>query len=152
MRAVLQRVRQAEVAVDGERIATIGAGLLVFLAVGIGDDETDVAWMVDKVASLRIFADAAGKMNRSVVDVKGEALVVSQFTLYGDCRKGRRPGFSEAAPPTRAKELYLAFIARLRGNGLVVAEGIFQADMQVSLINDGPVTLLLDSEKRLEGR
>jgi D-tyrosyl-tRNA(Tyr) deacylase len=147
MRAVLQRVCQAEVTVDGDRVAAIGAGLLIFLGVGIGDGETDASGLADKIAGLRIFADAAGKMNLDVSDTAGEILVVSQFTLYGDCRKGRRPGFAAAAPPATAKQLYAAFIARLRQKGLIVAEGIFQAEMRVSLINDGPVTMLLDSEK-----
>jgi len=144
MRAVLQRVCQAEVTVDGDRVAAIGAGLLIFLGVGVGDSETDAFWLADKVAGLRIFADADGKMNLDVADIAGAVLVVSQFTLYGDCRHGRRPGFAAAAPPAMAKELYAAFIARLRQKGLTVAEGVFQAEMRVSLVNDGPVTMLLD--------
>ena len=147
MRAILQRVCQAEVAVDGERVAAIGAGLLVFLGVGAADDVTDAFWLADKIVGLRIFADTAGKINLDVTDIAGALLVVSQFTLYGDCHKGRRPGFAAAAPPVMAKQLYAAFVARLRQKELTVAEGVFQADMRVSLVNDGPVTMLLDSKK-----
>jgi len=147
MRAVLQRVGQAEVTVLGDRVAAIGAGLLIFLGVGPNDGEADAAWMADKIAGLRIFADENGKMNRDVRDAAGAVLVVSQFTLYGDCRKGRRPSFAAAAPPDMAQKLYADVILRLRQAGLTVAEGVFQAEMRVSLINDGPVTLLLDSEK-----
>ena len=148
MRAVLQRVRQAAIEIKGQQTAVIGNGLLVLLGVHGTDSETQVAWMAEKIAHLRIFSDPAGKMNLSVADIGGEVLMVSQFTLYGDCRKGRRPGFSEAAPPQQAEKLYQAVIACLRGLGLPVATGIFQADMQVQLINDGPVTLLLDSDKQ----
>lgn len=147
MRAVLQRVSRAEVQVASETVAAIGAGLLVFLAVGPNDGEADAAWMAGKIAGLRIFADDDGKMNRSVAEISGAVLVVSQFTLYGDCRKGRRPGFAAAAPPQLARKLYALVIDRLREQGLEVAAGIFQAEMRVALINDGPVTLLLDSEK-----
>lgn len=147
MRAVLQRVSQAEVEVAGETVASIASGLLVFLGVGPNDGDTDAAWMAGKIAELRIFADDDGKMNRSVTEISGAVLVVSQFTLYGDCRKGRRPGFAAAAPPQLARQLYAAVIDRLREKKLAVAAGIFQAEMRVSLINDGPVTLLLDSEK-----
>ncbi|MDR0477266.1 MAG: D-tyrosyl-tRNA(Tyr) deacylase [Desulfobulbaceae bacterium] len=147
MRAVLQRVSQAEVEVAGETVAAILSGLLVFLGVGPNDGEADATWMADKIAGLRIFADDGGKMNRDVTEISGAVLVVSQFTLYGDCRKGRRPGFAAAAPPQLARQLYAAVIDRLRERGLEVAEGIFQAEMRVTLVNDGPVTLLLDSEK-----
>ena len=147
MRAVLQRVSQAEVEVAGETVAAIAAGLLVFLGVGANDGEVDAAWMADKIAGLRMFADDGGKINRDVAEISGAVLVVSQFTLYGDCRKGRRPGFAAAAPPELARDLYAAVLGRLREKGLAVAEGVFQAEMRVSLVNDGPVTLLLDSEK-----
>ncbi len=145
MRALLQRVTEAGVRVDGEEIASIGAGLLVFLGVAAGDNRTGADWLADKVAGLRIFGDAAGKMNLSLTDTGGEMLVVSQFTLYGDCRRGRRPGFDQAAPPDLANELYEYFMARLRAKGLKVSAGRFAAHMEISLINDGPVTLVIDS-------
>jgi D-tyrosyl-tRNA(Tyr) deacylase len=144
---VLQRVSEARVRVAEEVVGEIGPGLLVLLGVGRGDNEQDVSYLVDKVVGLRIFEDSAGKMNLSIDAVGGAVLVVSQFTLYGDCRKGRRPGFSAAAAPERANELYLGFAAALQARGVTVATGTFQADMQVELINDGPVTLLLDSHK-----
>jgi D-aminoacyl-tRNA deacylase len=147
MRAVLQRVSEARVRVDGEVVGEIGAGLMILLGVGREDAETDLRYLVEKVAGLRIFEDDEGKMNRSVAEIGGEVLVVSQFTLYGDCRKGRRPGFSAAAQPERANQLYLEFASQLQIRGLTVATGVFQADMQVELINDGPVTMLLDSRK-----
>jgi len=147
MRIVLQRVSEARVRVDSEVVGEIGAGLMVLLGVGREDSDVDVSYLADKVAGLRIFKDEDGKLNRSVADIAGGVLVVSQFTLYGDCRKGRRPGFSAAAPPKLANRLYREFTEQLRGKGLTVATGIFQADMQVELINDGPVTMLLDSGK-----
>jgi D-tyrosyl-tRNA(Tyr) deacylase len=147
MRAVLQRVSQATVEMAGDKVAAIASGLLVFLGVGANDGEADALWIADKIAGLRIFADDNGKMNRDVTEVSGAVLVVSQFTLYGDCRKGRRPGFAAAAPPELALKLYATVLDRLRDKGIMVAAGIFQADMRVSLVNDGPVTLLLDSEK-----
>jgi D-tyrosyl-tRNA(Tyr) deacylase len=147
MRAVVQRVREASVTVDGRRVGGIGPGLLVLLGVGRGDEERDAADLADKVANLRIFPDAEGKMNRSLLDTAGAALVVSQFTLYGDCRRGRRPGYSDAAPPEEANRLYEHFCARLRATGTAVATGVFRADMDVQLVNQGPVTLLLDSRK-----
>ena len=147
MRAVLQRVSQATVEVAGDKVAAIASGLLVFLGVGANDGEADALWIADKIAGLRIFADDNGKMNRDVTEASGAVLVVSQFTLYGDCRKGRRPGFAAAAPPELARKLYATALDRLREKGLEVAAGVFQADMRVSLVNDGPVTLLLDSEK-----
>jgi len=147
MRAVLQRVSQAEVEMAGKTVAAIAAGLLVLLGVGANDGEADAIWTADKIAGLRIFADNGGKMNRDVTEVSGAVLVVSQFTLYGDCRKGRRPSFTAAAPPELAKKLYAEVLDRLRQKGLNVVSGIFRAEMQVSLVNDGPVTLLLDSEK-----
>lgn len=147
MRAVLQRVSEARVRVNGEIVGEVGRGLLVLLGVGQGDGEADVRFLVEKTAGLRIFEDAQGKMNLSVEEVAGAVLVVSQFTLYGDCRQGRRPGFSAAAPPELADALYRQFVQGLRARGLPVATGIFQAEMAVELVNDGPVTLLLDSRK-----
>ncbi len=147
MRAVLQRVSEARVEVAGQEVGRIGRGLLVLLGVGAGDAMPDVRYLAEKTAGLRVFEDADGKMNRSLADSGGAVLVVSQFTLYGDCRKGRRPSFTPAAPPELAKSLYEDFVAHLRSLGLAVATGIFQADMQVHLVNDGPVTLLLDSRK-----
>ncbi len=148
MRAVVQRVRQASVRVDGETVGAIGMGLLVLLGVEQGDTEADFTYMVDKVAGLRIFEDAAEKMNLSVEDVAGNVLVVSQFTLLGDCRKGRRPGFTDAAPPEQARLTYLKFAKALQDRGLTVATGRFQAEMDVQLTNMGPVTLVIDSRKR----
>jgi D-aminoacyl-tRNA deacylase len=145
VRAVLQRVREASVTVDGQVVGAIGPGLLVLLGVGKGDTEADVDFMVDKVPGLRIFEDDAGKMNRSLFDGSKQVLAVSQFTLYADTRKGRRPSFIDAMPPDEAKRLYALFCARCRAAGLTVAEGVFAADMKVALVNDGPVTILLDS-------
>jgi len=147
MRAVLQRVSEAAVVVDEQTVGAIGRGLLVLLGVGREDDESDVRYLAQKTAGLRIFEDEQGRMNRSVSDMGGSVLVVSQFTLYGDCRKGRRPGFSDAAPPQRADRLYRDYVAQLQTLGLTVATGVFQADMKVSLVNDGPVTFLLDSKR-----
>lgn len=147
MRAVVQRVAEAAVRVDGEVVGQIGPGALVLLGVGQGDTEADADYLADKVLHLRIFPDEAGQMNRSVVDTRGELLAVSQFTLYGDTRRGRRPGFSSAAPPEEANRLYRYFLGRLRESGLRVEEGVFRAMMDVSLVNRGPVTLLLDSQK-----
>lgn len=148
MRALIQRVSKAEVSVKGKIVSSIGPGLLVLLGVKAGDSRADAAFLADKAAGLRIFEDDAGKMNLSVAQVGGEILVVSQFTLYGDCRKGRRPSFTEAAPPELAEALYLNFAEVLRERGLTVATGVFGAHMQVTLTNNGPVTLLLDSELR----
>lgn len=147
MRAVLQRVSSARVVVDGRTVGEIGHGLLVFLGMGKGDDEGDVRYLAEKTAGLRIFGDHEGRMNRSVEEAGGGVLVVSQFTLFGDCRKGRRPGFADAAPPDEANRLYLLFAERLREKGLTVATGVFQADMAVELVNAGPVTILLDSRR-----
>ncbi|WP_321530594.1 D-aminoacyl-tRNA deacylase [uncultured Desulfuromonas sp.] len=147
MRAVLQRVTQADVQVDGDTTGAIDQGILVLLGVARDDRVADVDYLVDKVVNLRIFEDEAGKMNLSLEQAGGKVLAVSQFTLLADCRKGRRPGFSAAAPPDEADALYQSFVARLRERGIVVECGVFQADMKVSLINDGPVTLLLDSRK-----
>jgi len=147
LRAVLQRVSEARVRIAGEVVGEIGPGLLVLLGVGQPDAEADARFLAEKSAGLRIFEDADGKMNLSVTETGGSVLVVSQFTLYGDCRKGRRPGFSAAAPPERADRLYQHYVAVLRELGLTVATGVFQAEMKVELVNDGPVTLLLDSGK-----
>lgn len=147
MRAVLQRVSKASVTVEGKVVGQIDRGWLVLLGVTAADGPTDVAYLADKVLNLRAFPDAEGKMNLSVTDVGGGLLVVSQFTLYGDCRKGRRPGFSDAAPPAQADALYQSFVAKLRETGIKVETGQFQAHMDVALNNDGPVTFLLDSLK-----
>jgi D-aminoacyl-tRNA deacylase len=148
MRALVQRVNQAEVTVEGKAISSIGTGLLILLGVKEGDSEAEAAYLADKVSGLRIFEDEAGKMNLSVEQVGGEILVVSQFTLYGDCRKGRRPSFTEAAAPEKAEALYLVFAQAMRDRGLKVATGVFGARMQLTLTNNGPVTLLLDTEPR----
>ena len=145
MRAVLQRVRRAKVTVGDETTGEIAAGWLVLLGVAPTDSAADVEWLAEKVANLRAFADDAGKMNRSVQEAGGAVLVVSQFTLYGDCRKGRRPGFTGAAPPAVAEPLYEAFVAAVRAQGVPTATGRFGAMMQVELVNDGPVTLIVDS-------
>lgn len=147
MRAVIQRVTRASVRVEGEIISQINKGFLVFLGVGQEDSKEDMDYLVDKISNLRIFEDAEGKMNLSIKDIQGELLVVSQFTLYGDCRRGRRPSFSSAAHPTTANELYLDTCEKLREKGLIVQTGQFAADMAVELINDGPVTIILDSKK-----
>jgi D-aminoacyl-tRNA deacylase len=147
MRAVVQRVQSSRVEVDGNLVGEIGIGLLVFLGVGQGDDETAVRYLSEKIPQLRIFSDEAGKMNRSVCDVSGEILIVSQFTLYGDCRKGRRPSFTDAAPPEEADRLYRLF-CQLVSHQVPVKTGVFQADMQVHLVNDGPVTLILEYPDR----
>ena len=147
MRAVVQRVKQASVAVEGRTVAEIDQGLLIFLGVGGGDSERDGDHLAKKIAHLRIFADNKGLMNLSLLEKGGKALVVSQFTLWGDCRKGRRPSFARAARPEGARALYEYFVRALRGMGLQVATGQFQEMMDVHLINDGPVTLMLDSQK-----
>ena len=149
MRAVIQRVRSARVVVDGQPIGAIGHGLLVLVGVANEDGPADVQYIAAKVRELRVFEDEAGKMNRSVGEAGGSILVVSQFTLYGDCRKGRRPSFDTAAPPAIARALYDDLVRQLREGGAIPVEtGAFQARMDVELVNDGPVTLLLDSEKR----
>ena len=147
MRAVIQRVSTAKVVVDQETIGEIGLGLMILLGVEEGDGQTDLDYLVNKIVGLRIFNDDEGKMNLGLTDVAGEILVVSQFTLLGDTRKGRRPSFIRAARPELGNELYRAFVDKLKGEGIGVAEGQFQADMQVHLVNDGPVTLLVDSRK-----
>ncbi|HEV2395639.1 MAG TPA: D-aminoacyl-tRNA deacylase [Candidatus Sulfotelmatobacter sp.] len=148
MRAVVQRVSSARVTVNGETTGEIGIGLLVLLGVGHEDAETDAAYLADKIAGLRIFEDADGKMNRSVLDVGGSVLAVSQFTLYGDVRRGKRPSFDAAAPPEPARRLYEFFVERVRANGLRSETGRFQEMMRVELVNEGPVTILLDSRKQ----
>jgi len=147
LRAVVQRVSAGAVSAPGEQKRAIGPGLVVLLGVGSRDDEADAAYLADKVANLRIFEDNNGKMNLSVLDTGGQVLVVSQFTLYGDCRRGRRPSFGDAAPPDRAVRLYEVFIDKIRSLGLQVVTGFFQSHMSVEIINDGPVTILLDSKK-----
>jgi D-tyrosyl-tRNA(Tyr) deacylase len=147
MRAVVQRVKSAAVSVNEDLIASIGRGLVVFVGVGKGDDAGDVEYLVEKIPHLRIFQDEGEKFNLSLMDVAGEILVVSQFTLFGDCRKGRRPSFTEAADPEYARDLYDHFVSGLGGKGLRVRAGRFQAMMMVNLVNDGPVTLLLDTKK-----
>lgn len=147
MRAVVQRVSEASVSVDGKPVSRIGPGLLVLLGVGQGDTDADADSLADKVVHLRIFGDAAGQMNLSLLETGGELLVVSQFTLYGDARRGRRPGFSAAAPPEEANRLYRRFVEKAAAAGVTVKEGVFRALMDVSLVNHGPVTLLLDSAK-----
>ena len=147
MRAVVQRVKRASVDIEGKEAGEIGSGLLVFLGVGERDSEEDAEYLARKVAHLRIFPDEKGMMNRAIGDTGGALLVVSQFTLWADCVKGRRPSFTRAAAPERAKDLYEHFNSHLRRLGLPVSTGVFQAHMEVHLINDGPVTILLDSEK-----
>jgi D-tyrosyl-tRNA(Tyr) deacylase len=147
MRAALQRVSESSVEVDGVIVGRIGIGWLILLGVARGDTEADLAWMADKVLNLRGFEDDQGKMNRSVLDGGGGILVVSQFTLLGDCRAGRRPSFTDAAEPGEAERLYEAFVSRLRPSELTIATGVFRAMMKVSLVNDGPVTFLLESRK-----
>lgn len=147
MRAVVQRVSEASVAVAGNCVGQINAGLVVLLGVEQGDSEADAEYIVDKVSGLRVFADAEGRMNLSVQDIGGSLLMISQFTLLGDVRRGRRPSFIGAAEPAVADQLYEHCNAMLRLRGLTVATGVFRADMQVHLVNDGPVTILLDSRK-----
>ncbi len=147
MRAVVQRVKEARVEVDGKAVGEIGQGLLILLGVGEDDSERDCEYLANKIAHLRIFSDDQGLMNLSTIDIEGAVLVVSQFTLWGDCRKGRRPSFTRAAPPEKARALYEDFIGILRSKGLRTATGEFQEMMDVHLVNDGPVTLILDSSK-----
>jgi len=146
MRIVIQRVSQAKVTVEGKEVGAIGPGLCLFLGVAKGDTEEDSTYLAQKSVELRIFEDDEGKFNRTLLDVGGEILVVSQFTLYGDCTKGRRPSFSHAASPEDAERLYQQFVQKLRDRGLNVATGQFQAKMEVSLVNSGPVTFIIDSE------
>ena len=144
LRVVIQRVTEASVRVEGEIVGQIQAGLLILLGVGHGDTQAEAKWLVDKTADLRIFEDEDGKMNRSLIDIGGSALVVSQFTLLADCRKGRRPAFTGAAEPTIANQLYETFAKMLAERGVEVQKGIFAADMKVQLLNDGPVTIVID--------
>jgi len=146
VRAVVQRVTECEVHVQHQAVGRIGPGLLVLLGISRSDEEKDADYLADKIAYLRIFEDADGKMNRSLVDTGGEMLIVSQFTLLGDCRKGRRPSFVQAAPPEKAEGLYDYFVYQVKLKGISVATGQFQAMMAVSLVNDGPVTLILESK------
>jgi len=149
MRAVIQRVSRARVRVEGKTIGEIGAGLLVLLGVGKGDTAAEGAFLLDKIVHLRIFEDEQGKMNLSLLDCGGELMIISQFTLYADCRKGRRPSFTDASPPDDARKLYDYFVGAARTRGIKVAAGVFQAVMEVELVNFGPVTILLDSSRNL---
>jgi D-tyrosyl-tRNA(Tyr) deacylase len=149
MRAVLQRVSRAQVEVEGRVMGAIGGGLVVLVGIHREDTERDLAWMVEKIVHLRIFDDEQGLMNRSLLDVRGELLIVSQFTLHGDCRKGRRPAWTAAAPPEVARQLYDDFVTACRQRGIPTQTGVFQAMMDVTLTNSGPVTILLDSHKTL---
>ena len=148
MRAVVQRVSSAEVRVDDKMVGRVGKGLLVYLGVGKEDTVSDIEYMAEKVSGLRIFEDENGKMNLSVQDIRGEILAISQFTLYGDVRKGKRPSFSDSAAPDKGEELYNQFIRRIQGIGIRIEKGIFGAHMMVDYVNDGPVTILLDSKKQ----
>ncbi|MBQ6471257.1 MAG: D-tyrosyl-tRNA(Tyr) deacylase [Victivallales bacterium] len=147
MRAFIQRVTEASVRIDGKTVGQIGAGLLVLLGVKTTDTRAEADWLAEKLPALRIFEDSGGKMNLSLLETGGELLVVSQFTLYGDARKGRRPSYIDAAPPALSEPLYEYFVEKLRTAGLTVATGQFGADMKVSLVNDGPVTILLEKEQ-----
>lgn len=147
MRAVIQRVERATVAVDRQVVGTVGRGVVVLLAIEEGDQAEDLDFVKRKILNLRIFEDDQGKMNLSLLDISGEVLIVSQFTLYGDCRKGNRPSYSRAAPPERAETLYQNLIDQIHTAGVVVRSGKFQAMMKLALVNDGPVTLLVDSRK-----
>ena len=152
MRALVQRVSQASVSIDGETVGSIGAGLVVLVGIGQGDDEEDAAYVVNKTANLRIFSDDAGKFDRSALDIDAELLVVSQFTLYADTRRGRRPSFSEAMPPEPATALFERTLRLFEQTGLKVRTGRFQASMLVSIQNDGPVTIMIDSADRMRRR
>ena len=147
MKAIVQRVRAAWVVVGGEEVGRIERGLMILLGVGKGDSEPDARWLAEKIAGLRIFDDSTGKMNLSVVEIGGSALIVSQFTLYGDCRKGRRPGFDKAAPPDVAERLYEEFVRYIGSAGIPTATGRFQTSMLVHIENDGPVTLIVETPK-----
>ncbi|SME88612.1 D-aminoacyl-tRNA deacylase [Pseudobacteriovorax antillogorgiicola] len=147
MRAVVQRVKEASVTVEGKTVGSIAQGLLVFLGIGQDDKQSDIAYIRDKVVNLRIFNDDHGNMNLSAADLGAEILLVSQFTLYGDCRKGRRPSFNQSAPIVSAKEIYEASVTEFKASGLKIETGRFQAHMNIASINDGPVTIMLDSQK-----
>ncbi len=148
MKAVIQRVTRAQVRVEGETIGEIGGGLLVLLGVGRGDSRKDADYLLDKIIHLRIFEDAGGKMNRSLQDFGGDLMILSQFTLYADCRKGRRPSFTDAAPPEEAKSLYDYFVSQAEARIKKTSQGIFQAMMEVDFVNSGPVTIILDSREK----
>ncbi|NOX36630.1 MAG: D-tyrosyl-tRNA(Tyr) deacylase [Calditrichaeota bacterium] len=152
MKAVVQRVREASVEVDGQVVGAIGHGLVVLLGVGVDDEPADADYLAEKIVQLRIFNDEAGKMNRSLMDVKGGMLAISQFTLYASTRKGRRPSFVDAAPPEKAEPMYEYFIQKVQEKGVPVEKGIFGAMMLVKIFNDGPVTILIDSKDRLKPR
>jgi D-aminoacyl-tRNA deacylase len=145
MRACVQRVNEASVTVAGTMVGQIGKGLVVLLGVGSTDSDAEVSWLAEKIVGLRVFEDDEGKMNRSLAEAEGAVLVVSQFTLYGDCRRGRRPSFTAAAPPESAEKLYEAFVDHVRSSGVEVAKGRFREHMVVTLVNDGPVTLWIDT-------
>ena len=145
MKAVVQRVTEAHVTVDGSTVGSIGTGLVVLVGVTSTDSRQDADYLTEKIVHLRIFPDDAGKMNRSLLDASGALLIVSQFTLYGDCKKGRRPSFDDAAPSDQARDLYDYFVERLRLRNILVQTGVFQAEMQIHLVNDGPVTFILES-------
>ena len=151
MRACIQRVRKAQVEIADQVVGQIGPGLVLLLGVAEGDGEKEVQWLADKIVTLRIFSDSAGKMNRSLLDMQGQMMIVSQFTLLGNCRKGRRPSFIAAARPEQAEPLYRQFCQHVQGQGIQIATGQFAADMQVALVNDGPVTLLIDTAEELRG-
>lgn len=148
VRVVIQRVSEAHVDVAGATVGTIRTGLLVLLGVTSTDSQEDAEYLADKIVNLRIFPDHLKRMNRSILEARGELLIISQFTLYGDCRKGRRPSFDAAAPPEQARNLYDYFVERLRLSNTIVETGVFQAEMEVYLVNDGPVTFVLDSNKK----
>jgi D-tyrosyl-tRNA(Tyr) deacylase len=152
MKVVLQRVKNAHVEIAGATVGAIGRGLLVLLGVARTDNRQDADYLVDKTVHLRIFPDEAGRMNRSILEIGGALLVVSQFTLYGDCKKGRRPSFDEAAPGEQARELYEYFVSQLKSSNIIVETGVFQAEMQVHLVNDGPVTIVLESKPTFANR
>jgi D-tyrosyl-tRNA(Tyr) deacylase len=152
MKALVQRVSRAQVTVDGEVIGRIGGGLVALIGVAAGDEKADTDYLVNKIVNLRIFADADSKFNLSLLDVKGELLLISQFTLMADTRKGRRPSFTDAAPPDVAEFMFNEFVAEARKTGVKVETGKFQAHMHVELVNDGPVTIMLDSGERLRAR
>ena len=150
MRIVVQRVKEARVLIAGKKVAEIGQGLVILIAVKRGDTEDEANWLVEKCLNLRIFEDEHGKFNDSLLDIKGEIIVVSQFTLYGDCTRGRRPSFTDCASPEVAEELYLYFIKKIREAGLKVETGVFAARMQVDIHNEGPVTMIIDSKVKIQ--